>query len=67
MLYPGRYRATVCDKPSVNVFQLRYKAFFVLIKRSLVMAGAVVYLVLLFGAAGAGLGMYYGLKSAKII
>ncbi|MEM1254278.1 MAG: cytochrome B6-F complex subunit VI [Cyanobacteria bacterium P01_H01_bin.21] len=31
------------------------------------MAGAVVYLVILFGAAGAGIGMYYGLKAAKLI
>ena len=31
------------------------------------MAGALVYLVVLFGAAGAGIGMYYGLKLAKII
>ncbi|WP_456152056.1 cytochrome b6-f complex subunit PetL [Leptolyngbya ectocarpi] len=31
------------------------------------MAGAVVYLVLLFGAAGAGLGLYYAFKTAKLI
>ena len=31
------------------------------------MAGAIVYLVILFGAAGAGIGLYYGLKSAKLI
>ncbi len=31
------------------------------------MAGAVVYLVILFGGAAAGIGLYYGLKTAKII
>ena len=31
------------------------------------MAGAAVYLVILLGAAGAAIGMYYGLKVAKII
>ena len=31
------------------------------------MAGAVVYLVILFGGAGAAIGMYYGLKLVKLI
>ena len=31
------------------------------------MNGALVYLVILFGAAGAGIGLYYGFKAAKLI
>ena len=31
------------------------------------MAAALVYLIILFGAAGAGIGMYYGLKAVKLI
>lgn len=40
---------------------------FIFVERSLVMAAALVYLVILFGAAGAGIGMYYGLKAVKLI
>ncbi len=31
------------------------------------MAGALVYLVILLGGAGAAIGMYYGLKAVKLI
>ncbi|EKV01788.1 hypothetical protein Lepto7375DRAFT_3978 [Leptolyngbya sp. PCC 7375] len=31
------------------------------------MTAALVYLVILFGTAAAGMGMYYGFKAAKLI
>ncbi len=31
------------------------------------MGGAVIYLVILFGAMGAAMGLYFGLRAAKLI